>query len=354
MTATTQEFNRVADLRRRWQEYQSENRRAFRHDAAHAFGVSEAELLAVECGDTVTRLDGDWQELLKQFKNLGRVMTITRNEHIVHERKGNYHPVSFHDQTGLVLDEGIDLRLFMKNWSMAFAAHNPENKGYKRSIQFFDAAGHHIHKVFVGDEAADAFDDIVGAFRSVNQNPHQPVSAVIAAVSTEPDEAIDASGLRDTWANLQDTHDFFPMLKKFKAGRTQAFRLVGEPYAVPMPKDIYRNVFTRAAETELPIMVFVGNHGCIQIHTGPIARLFDVPGWFNIMDSDFNLHLREEGVSEAWLTRKPTKDGVVTGIELFDADGRDLAIIFGKRKPGIPELEKWTNLCNELEREHRL
>lgn len=349
MTATSRAFDFVSDLRQRWSEYQRENRRAFRYDAAKAFGVSEAELLAIECGASVTRLEGDWQEVLKQFHKFGRVMALTRNEHLVHERKGNYHPVSFNGQMGLVLDAGIDLRLFMKNWSMGFAAFNPESKGYKRSFQFFDSAGHHVHKVFVDDDGADAFEDVVGTFRSVNQNPVQEVTAPVEIPRQRPDNVIDAAGLRDTWAKLKDTHDFYPMLKKYDVGRTQAFRLVGEPFAVRMQSTVYRDVFTRVAESELPIMVFVGNRGCIQIHSGPIRRLFEVPGWFNIMDPDFNLHLHEAGVAEAWLTRKPTVDGIVTGIELFDADGRDLAIIFGKRKPGIPELEEWTSLCASLE-----
>src|SRR5690606_7542155 len=99
---------------------------------------------------------------------------------------------------------------------------------------------------------------------------------------------------------------------------------------------------------ELPIMIFAGNPGCIQIHTGPVAKPVETGGWLNVFGADFTLHLRREGVTQAWLTRKPTADGDVTSVELFDASGRDIAYIYGKRKPGIPELESWRALCREI------
>ena len=67
-----------------------------------------------------------------------------------------------------------------------------------------------------------------------------------------------------------------------------------------------------------PIMCFVGNPGCIQIHTGPIYTLKVMGPWFNILDPTFNLHLREDAIHQGWVVRKPTRDGIVTSLELFD------------------------------------
>jgi putative hemin transport protein len=96
-------------------------------------------------------------------------------------------------------------------------------------------------------------------------------------------------------------------------------------------------------------MVFVGNPGMIQIHTGPVANLKTLGEWFNVMDPDFNLHLHQPGVASAWLVRKPTSDGIVTSIELFDAAGENILLLFGKRKPGIPESEAWRALVAGIE-----
>ena len=71
--------------------------------------------------------------------------------------------------------------------------------------------------------------------------------------------------------------------------------------------------------------------------------------WLNILDPAFNLHLREDHVAQAWLVKKPTTDGIVTSIELFDQHQQPIALFFGKRKPAQPELTSWRNLLQELE-----
>ena len=48
------------------------------------------------------------------------------------------------------------------------------------------------------------------------------------------------------------------------------------------------------------------------------------------------------------MTRKPTEDGIVTAVEVFDADGEIIATLFGKRKPGQPELELWREIVAKL------
>ena len=46
--------------------------------------------------------------------------------------------------------------------------------------------------------------------------------------------------------------------------------------------------------------------------------------------------------------KKPTKDGIVTGLEVYDAQGELIVYFFGKRKPGIPELESWREIIKNL------
>jgi len=91
-------------------------------------------------------------------------------------------------------------------------------------------------------------------------------------------------------------------------------------------------------------MVFVGNRGMIQIHTGPVKTIRVMGPWLNVLDPDFNLHLRADLIASAWAVRKPTSDGIVTSLELFDAEGENIAMLFGARKPGTPELEGWREL----------
>ncbi len=88
-------------------------------------------------------------------------------------------------------------------------------------------------------------------------------------------------------------------------------------------------------------MVFVGNRGCVQIFTCVIEKLVPMKGWLNIFNPTFTLHLLEESVAETWVTRKPTADGHVTSLELFAADGTQIAQLYGQRTEGEPEQTQW-------------
>ena len=49
-------------------------------DVALELGISEAELLNSRTGDEITKLEGEWAELIRSLPSLGRVMVLTRNE----------------------------------------------------------------------------------------------------------------------------------------------------------------------------------------------------------------------------------------------------------------------------------
>ncbi|HCY46458.1 MAG TPA: hypothetical protein DHU89_07215 [Flavobacteriales bacterium] len=54
---------------------------------------------------------------------------------------------------------------------------------------------------------------------------------------------------------------------------------------------------------------------------------------------------------ESWIVRKPTEDGTVTSLEIFNKEGNMMVQFFGKRKPGIPELDQWKDVIKEVENE---
>ena len=55
-------------------------------------------------------------------------------------------------------------------------------------------------------------------------------------------------------------------------------------------------------------------------------------------------------ITDVWVVEKPTTDGVVTSVEAFDGTGEVMAMFFGVRKPGVPELQAWRDLVRELPR----
>jgi putative hemin transport protein len=339
-----------ADLAARWSRLRGEQPALRIRDAATRLGVSEAELVALGVGSTATPLAGDWRAILSAMPSVGRVMCLTRNEHCVHERHGRFEDVQVTGQQGLVLGADIDLRLFLGNWKLGFAVREPLGNGERLSLQFFDAAGEAVHKIYATDETdRAAFDALIARHRA--EAAAFTVVPHAAEAADRPDAEIDVDGLRAAWRGMKDTHEFFGMLRKFAVGRVQALRLVGEAFARELPARALRAAMEAAGADGTPIMIFVGSRGCIQIHTGPIRRLVETAGWFNVLDPAFNLHLREAGVARVFSVRKPTDDGVVTSIEAFDPRDRNVLLMFGARKPGQPELEAWRAIVARIEKQ---
>lgn len=348
MQTATAAPDRVASLRDAWQDLKIARKIRIR-DAASVLGVSEAELLSCNCGNNVTRLTGDFRELLKRVTALGRTMALTRNESCVHERKGVYEDVSWDGHVGLVLGPDIDLRVFFSNWKKGFAVTEESPRGTRRSLQFFGSDGTAIHKIYL-QEGSDiaCYEQLIAAYRAPDQSPGETVETPAAKDAVRPDHEIDIAGLRLAWSAMKDTHEFFGLLRKFKAARTQALRLAGNDFAHPAPLAGVRTLLETVAQSKLPIMIFVGNPGCIQIHTGAVANIKVLDHWVNVMDPEFNLHLREDRIKQAWVVRKPTADGIVTSLEIFGAAGETIAMLFGKRKPGIPEMKEWQDTIARL------
>lgn len=338
------------ELRDTWMRLRAERPKLRIRDAAEELGVAEAELVATSIGEGTVRLRPEFGAILGRVPALGPVMALTRNQHCVHERRGTYQGVRVGTGGGLVVGPDIDLRLDFSAWVRGFAVRD----GDKRSLQFFDGAGVAVHKIHLEEESDHAaFDAIARDFAAPDQRPVELVTPALPPPPPKPDELVDVVRMQEAWHFLADTHEFQALLDRFEVGRLQALRLAGDELAVRVHTSSARRVLEEAAARSLPIMVFVGSGGCLQIHTGPVEHVKILGPWLNVLDRSFNLHLREDAIASAWVVRKPTKDGVVTSLELFDAAGENIALFFGKRKPGSAELVAWRNLVMELTLEAR-
>lgn len=333
-----------------WQILRAEQPHLRARDAAAQLGISEAELTASRLAVDTVRLRPEWASLLPALGELGQVMALTRNASCVHERKGVYREVTVagNGQMGLVVSADIDLRLFLGGWASVFAVEEPGPRGVLRSVQVFDQQGVAVHKVYLTEQSESAaWAPLVERFRDEQQSAELELIPLAEPTPRRADEQIDTDALRVGWSTLKDTHHFFALLKTHGATRTQALRLAGREWAEALAPDALPGLFERAAATEVPIMVFVGNRHCIQIHTGPVSNLRWMDTWFNVLDPQFNLHLKAHDIHELWRVRKPSSDGVITSWEAFDAQGELILQLFGARKPGVPEREDWRRLAEE-------
>lgn len=330
---------RAQELRKQYLEAVEQQPKARIRNLAVSLGVSELELVAAQAGDIQsTPLRTPPQEVFRELGSLGRVMALTRNEYCVHERHGCYEDIRAGATMGIVLGPDIDLRVFFTDWAHSWAVES----GGRKSLQFFDRAGMAVHKVYLTSESdADAWDALVERF-----SEPQPVWPTIEPLTREEEETIQTAPpeLREDWRAMQDTHEFFGLLKRHKVARLIALRDVGTDLAQQVPVETAERVLSDVAQADIPFMCFVGNHGMIQIHSGPVKKVLRTGPWFNVLEPHFNLHLNTQAIDKAWVVNKPTVDGWVTSLECFSKEGEMIVQFFGVRKPGQPELPQWRAL----------
>lgn len=338
-------------------------KKARHRDIAAELAISEGELIAAHAGLSLAdgallgaeRLQSDWPAIIAALEPLGEVMALTRNASCVHEKTGVYRKTSHNNHVGLVLGGEIDLRVFYRQWVHGFAVREMGEKEVQHSLQFFDAAGQAVHKIFMKPQSdLAAYEALVTRFADEDQQAGIIVTEPAPAPAELPDAQIDVAGFRAAWADLRDTHEFFTLLKKYSVSRLQGLRLAEARFVQQLDKACVLDLLNDAARENVSIMAFVGNAGMIQIHSGPVQKIAVMGPWINILDARFNLHLREDHVASAWVVKKPTVDGLVTSVELFDEKGETIVMFFGERKPGAHELCEWRNVVDKAQQEYEL
>ncbi|HLW49435.1 MAG TPA: ChuX/HutX family heme-like substrate-binding protein [Sphingobacteriaceae bacterium] len=333
----------IKELKKAFEQFKLENPKVRVRDAAKALGVSEAEL--VNSYDGTVPLVPEFETILNEVSTLGEVMALTRNDDAVHERKGIYTETSFQGKVGFVANEDIDLRIFLFYWAFAFAVH----EGDRQSLQFFDKWGQAIHKIYLTEKSnKEAYQALITRFKTEKQQSLPIESTLPASPVEKPDHEIDIQAVQEAWINLQDTHDFFGIIRTHGLTRRQAMRIAPAGYTQQISVSDIENLLNKVSESGIDFMVFIGNKSLIQIHTGKAQRILRTGPWINILDEEFSMHLRDANLESAWIVKKPTNLGLVHSIEAYDAKGELIVQFFGKRKPDVPEREDWRNLIRSF------
>ncbi|MGK5065959.1 hemin-degrading factor [Janthinobacterium sp. RT4P48] len=358
-----------ATLAERWSTLRTEQPKLQIRDAARALGVSEAKLLATNIGNGVTRLQADGnqpREIMRAALDLGVVQAITRNENGVIETTGTAskfkqagdkseqadakqdpeQEARQRNIAGGYLGGAIDLRFHFENWKYAFAVVQPGRDGKPtRSLQFFDANGTAVHKIYLRNEPGVAvYDKLVGAFRMPQQSAELNVLAVAPKAAEKPDAEIDVKEFQLAWKDMTDVHQFAQIMREFHLSREQALRLAPAGVVERVTPEALRTLLENAAKDKVAIMVFLGNEGLTQIYSGKIEKTMAAGGFFNVLDPDFNLHIRDTALRSGWVVKR----GGVTSVEFFDKDGTQVVSFFGVRERGKPQPQAWVDLADSL------
>ncbi|QGZ39149.1 putative hemin transport protein [Pseudoduganella flava] len=358
----------AATLAERWNALRAEQPKLGIRDAARQLNVSEAELLATGIGTTVTRLadtNHAPREIMRRALDLGKVMALTRNENGVIEVTGVATRIAKQGEeeknagaqdaekearelniAGGYLGGPIDLRFHFVKWKHAFAVVQPGKDGaVTRSLQFFDEHGNAVHKVYVKDEAkVPVFDRIVADFRHPQQDAKLAITPTVPKPADKPDSAVDVKEFQQAWKEMSDVHQFNRIVAEFKLSREQALRLAPAGTVQKVTPQAVRQLLEQAAAKQVPIMAFVGNGGVTQIYSGRINKVQESAGYFNVLDPDFNLHLRDRNFKAGYVLQRAG----VTSVEFYDTNGDLVVTFFGVRERGKPQPQPWLDLAAAL------
>lgn len=340
----------TTDLASRYHAYREQNPKARIRNAARDLGVSELALLTLGNGSQLVRLNNDPGPVFHDLASLGEVMALTRNDACVIETHGVYDNVEIGRHASMVNSEGVDLRMFLGRWAYAYAVATPWERGqdgFRHSIQFFDAAGHAVHKTFLTRRSTlDALPGFIDRHRAPEDAP--PELAPVEPAKVEAGTLEHPEQFLDDWQAMEDPHDFFHLLHRYGIGRTTALTAAEGRFTTRLDRFSIRTALEAAAAEQFETMTFVGNPGCIQIYTGTIRTLKEYAPWYNVLDPKYNLHLDEQQIETVWAVVKPGDTGYVTSLEAYDASGHAIIQLFGRRKPGQVELPAWRQVIEDL------
>ncbi|WP_404376067.1 ChuX/HutX family heme-like substrate-binding protein [Vreelandella aquamarina] len=319
-------------------------------DIAERLAISEGELQAARLGRDVWTLPLSPQALAAYLPQLGRVKALTRSRLAVLEQTGDYPELSGGAHTGLLLDPGgLDMRLLYTHWHWACLIRDPasttsEQTTWRWSVQIFNQHGVAVHKCFAlemplprawGTLAAMGTQD-TPAFTQCMPRTQRPLPS--------------APTLAQEWGAMRDVHQFFTLLQRHHLERLEANRLMEGRFTQALPVAALETLLQQASERSLPLMLFVASPGCVQIHTGTLPAPQRARGWLNLFGERFTLHLNDTDIDQLWMVSKPNRDGGVTSVEAFDAQGSLVLQLYAERQEGRAERSEWRQLLNELHR----
>lgn len=342
-TSRPMETASVGALRHVWQLFHDRYPAARPHDCAAALGVSEAELLASRCGGDVVRLQAA-AEVLQALPSLGDVRAVTAGAHAELEADCCFTDVRLDGRGGSLRDGGVRLTFVPAHWRHVFAILPVRSAGRYGALCFFGADGKALHEIrLTARSEPAAWRALLGRHAARSQHPAFTPVAPPAAASHGDHRPVDQAALAAAWSAVQTPQDAGALCGRAGITRLQALRALGAPWARRVPVATLQQTLRLAAAERTRLTLTAVNRACLQARSGPVDVLGEADGWFSVSSDDFRLRLRQAALDSAWIVRVPTRDGLVSSLEVYD--GRCLvASVEAERRPGRREPADWRRL----------
>lgn len=316
-------MNLLNELIKQKADLSAQDRPPRAREAAKTLGISEAEYVALSCGDSCISLDTSrFEELLFELEPVGELMALTRNDVMVLEHHGVYRDAQSRHGHVIFNSPDIDLRLKVSSWQSGFAV---EENG-RQSLQFFDEHGIATHKIYVTTESdVGVYNSLVKQYATSAGFSDLSIKKIVKIEPTKVD--FSTQDFINEWQEIDNAHHVNSLLDKYTLTRPEAYRLLGDD-AVILRKNALEDLLKQAVELKMPLLMFVPNSSATQIHNGTVHKLMEMGPWFNVLDPKFNLHANMSLISESWCIKKTLEQGDTYSMEIFDADNNALMMVY--------------------------
>lgn len=297
-----------------------------------------------QLGDRVLRLQDEPTALLKSLYRFGSLEAGTCNRACVLRQTTSYQRLAYssHCGVGRLRQGAVTMEVFPRQWALALAVLAPVGDIGAGTLLFFDAHGALQCQLHVpGGRGRHAFEELVCAMLHPDQTllprPHPAPTPLDAG-------RVNLAALEQGWSVLREPQDFAALLRRHGLRRLRAYRLVRDKFARPVSLDSVSALLTLGALRQTPLSLRCGNKGCVQRFEGVLP----LPVWqgdrLSLCRAGMRFSLAMHEVASVWRVRKPSADGVVTTVELFDTAGERVLTISSGRSRGRLELPSWRTL----------
>ena len=364
-------MERGHNLKERWdvlkKEAAEKKIRLFSRDAAKKLKVSEADLIATQCGGVKAggsiRLLEDWPKLLEAMIQWGQAKFITRNDAAVLENTDSIEKIDSHkDEVMSLYGKQNTLRCFLKQWKYAFAVSTEIRPGVMReSIQIYDKHGDAALKAFIS-EPPDSFQKFKEAFKNSDQSTELFVenkSEPSKDRPSNPFQKVDKTSLETDWRSLKEVDAFPKLLSAYGLSKYEACEFVDNELAQKVSAKMLVELLREVASRELEIIALVENPGALQIYKGALIKFRRIDTWANILDPGVNIHIRTDLVKDGFILNRPQLTRNQEGQEqlhwqktshFFDHQGHECMSFSQDGKSHPSQSSQWEELLEKLEK----
>lgn len=332
-------------LRHYWKTNPQKFKGMRQYEIAQALGISEGEWVDACVGYESQRLVSNPKRFISMLPFLGEVKVLTQTESAVHEKIGSFDHIEFshENNSATVNNHRVDLQISLQQWHRIYAIRVKKGRYIHHSLQVFNIQGTAIHKIFMMPQTHNKrWHSFVESRLSPDDTPFR--ARALSVLKRKTQESISLQGFRDSWDNLLHPQNVPDLLKRYNLNHADALQYAGGDRAVRTDHHDLKTILDQVSAQQISLLIQVANCGCKQTHNGPIQNIVAHQNWLTIFDDDFNLHLNTNHIAEAWIVKKPSANGLVSSLELFDAAENLIVTLSDEKISDMQEREPWQNL----------